>query len=545
MKTRFAKFNNLPELMSIFRLCADIQTADMLNLPVPKAVYKNISVKPSEIQSDMVFDLAERADAVRNRLVKPYEDNMLKITNDGRKLALDQRLMNPALPDFEGSKVNECIRNIYDIWENTAEKKSTQLVFCDLSTPSINTIKTDNEELAKMIIFQNIYDDIRRKLIEKGVPADEIAFIHDADNEKQKADLFAKVRTGKVRVLLGSTQKMGAGTNVQDRLIAIHNIDCPWRPSDLQQREGRVVRQGNENNEVYIFSYVTEGTFDAYLYQLVETKQKFIGQVMTSKTPMRSIEDVDEAALSYAEIKMLATGNPLIKEKMDLDKQVEDLKLLESSYYSERYILEDKVNKEYPQTISMCKSSIKALEIDIETAKKHLKSSADYFGGMVINDETYTEKKAAGEAIIRIMKTFRHSLQTLPVGSYRGFDMEMTLTAGLRADYVLSVKGAMTHKVILGYDALGNITRIDNCIEHFESDLNTVTNNLAETEKQLEIAKESLKEPFEQAEELAQKHARLNELDEILCLDSGDDGFIDEEPDENCAIKKQNRTIVR
>lgn len=284
---------------------------------------------------------------------------------------------------------------------------------------------------------------------------------------------------------------------------------------------------------MYIFSYVTEGTFDAYLYQLVETKQKFIGQVMTSKTPMRSIEDVDEAALSYAKIKMLATGNPLIKEKMDLDKQVDDLKLLESSYYSERYILEDKVNKAYPQTISMCKSSIKALEIDIETAKKHLKSSADYFGGMVINDETYTEKKAAGEAIIRIMKTFRHSLQTLPVGSYRGFDMEMTLTAGLRADYVLSVKGAMTHKVILGYDALGNITRIDNCIEHFESDLNTVTNNLAETEKQLEIAKESLKEPFEQAEELAQKQARLNELDEILCLDSGDEGFIDEEPDEN------------
>lgn len=396
---------------------------------------------------------------------------------------------------------------------------------------------------ARMLVFQNIYDDIRSKLIEKGVPFDEIAFIHDADNEKQKADLFAKVRTGKVRVLLGSTQKMGAGTNVQERLIAIHNIDCPWRPSDLQQREGRVVRQGNENDEVYIFSYVTEGTFDAYLYQLVETKQKFIGQVMTSKTPMRSIEDVDEAALSYAEIKMLATGNPLIKEKMDLDKQVDDLKLLENSYYAERYSLEDKVNKEYPQTISMCKSSVKALEIDIETAKKHLKSSADYFGGMVINDETYTEKKAAGEAIIRIMKTFRRSLQTLPVGSYRGFDMEMTLTAGLRTDYVLSVKGAMMHKVILGYDALGNITRIDNCIENFTKDLQTVTNNLAETEKQLEIAKESLKEPFEQAEELAQKQARLNELDEILCLDSTDDGFIDEEPDEN-EIKQPKREMA-
>lgn len=548
MKTRFAKFNNLPELMSIFRMCADIQTADMLKLPVPKAVYKNISVKPSEIQSEMVSDLADRADTVRNRLVKPYEDNMLKITNDGRKLALDQRLMNPALPDFEDSKVNACVKNIYDIWENTSDKKSAQLVFCDLSTPKNKTIEmevADGE--AKMLVFQNIYDDIRTKLIEKGVPPEEIAFIHDANNDKQKADLFAKVRSGAVRVLFGSTQKMGAGTNVQKRLIAIHNIDCPWRPSDLQQREGRVVRQGNENDEVYIFSYVTENTFDAYLYQLVENKQKFIGQVMTSKTPMRSIEDIDEVALSYAEIKMLATGNPLIKEKMDLDKQVEDLKLLESNYYSERYELEDKVVKEYPQKISMYKSQIKALEIDIETAKKHLKSSADYFGGMVINGETYTEKKAAGEAIIRIMKTFKHSLQTLPVGSYRGFEMEMTLTAGLRTDYILSIKGAMTHKVELGYDIYGNITRIDNCIDHFESDLNTVINNLAETQKQLAIAQKSLKEPFEQAEELAQKQERLNELNEILCLDSKDDiGFVDEEPDDvDCVIKKQNRTVVR
>lgn len=533
MKTRFARFNNLPELMSIFRMCADIQTADMLNLPVPKAVYKNVSVKPSEIQSEMVSDLADRADAVRAGVVKPYIDNMLKITNDGRKLALDQRLINPALPDFEGGKVNECIRNVYDIWEQTAEKKSTQLVFCDLSTPKNNTIEmevADGE--AKMIVFQNIYEDIRSKLIERGVPPEEIAFIHDANNDKQKAELFAKVRTGKVRVLLGSTQKMGAGTNVQNKLIAIHNIDCPWRPSDLEQRAGRIIRQGNENDEVYVYRYVTENTFDAYLYQLVETKQKFIGQVMTSKTPMRSIEDVDEAALSYAEIKMLATGNPLIKEKMDLDKQVDDLKLLERSYYSERYDLEDKVTKEYPQTISRCKSEIKALETDIETAKKSLKASADYFGGMVINDEPYTEKKAAGEALIRIMKTFKHSLQTLPVGKYRGFDMDMTLTAGLRADYVLLIRGAMTHKVILGYDALGNITRIDNCIENLTRDLQTVTHNLGETEKQFEIAKESLKEPFEQAEELAEKQERLNELNEILSLDSKDDGFVDETPDE-------------
>lgn len=532
MKTRFARFNNLPELMSIFRMCADIQTADMLNLPVPKAVYKNVSVKPSEIQSEMVSDLADRADAVRTGAVKPYIDNMLKITNDGRKLALDQRLIEPTLPDFEGGKVNECIRNIYDIWEQTAEKKSTQLVFCDLSTPKNNTIEMDVADgEAKMSVFQNIYEDIRSKLIERGVPPEEIAFIHDANNDKQKDELFAKVRTGKVRVLLGSTQKMGAGTNVQNKLIAIHNIDCPWRPSDLEQRAGRIVRQGNENDEVYVFRYVTENTFDAYLYQLVETKQKFIGQVMTSKTPMRSIEDVDEAALSYAEIKMLATGNPLIKEKMDLDKQVDDLKLLERSYYSERYDLEDKVTKEYPQTISRCKSEIKALEKDIETAKKSLKASADYFGGMVINDEHYTEKKAAGEALIRIMKTFKHSLQTLPVGNYRGFDMEMTLAAGMGVKFILSIKGAMTHKIEMGYDVYGNITRIDNCIDHFEGELIAVKNILSTTESQLEIAKESLKEPFEQAEELAQKQERLNELNEILSLDS-DDGFVDETPDE-------------
>lgn len=546
MKTRFARFNNLPELMSMFRMCADIQTADMLDLPVPKAVYKNVSVRPSEIQSEMVSDLADRADRVRNRLVKPYEDNMLKITNDGRKLALDQRLIEPTLPDFEGGKVNECIRNVYDIWEQTAEKKSTQLVFCDLSTPKNNTIETEVADgEAKMIVFQNIYEDIRSKLIERGVPPEEIAFIHDANNDKQKAELFAKVRTGKVRVLLGSTQKMGAGTNVQNKLIAIHNIDCPWRPSDLEQRAGRIIRQGNENDEVYVYRYVTENTFDAYLYQLVETKQKFIGQVMTSKTPMRSIEDVDEAALSYAEIKMLATGNPLIKEKMDLDKQVDDLKLLERSYYSERYDLEDKVTKEYPQTISRCKSEIKALETDSETAKKSLKASADYFGGMVINDDHYTEKKAAGEALIRIMHTFKHSLQTLPVGKYRGFDMEMTLAAGMGAKFILSIKGAMTHKVEMGYDVYGNITRIDNCIDHFEGELIAVKNILSSTENQLEIAKESLKEPFEQAEELAQKQERLNELNEILSLDSND-GFADEEPENvDCVIKKQNRTVVR
>lgn len=537
-KVRFARFNNLPELMSMFKECADIQTSDMLKLPVPNVEHHNISVKPSEFQVEMVEQLGERAEKIRAGDVKPYVDNMLNITNDGRKLALDQRLINPTLPDFEGSKVNECVRNVYDIWAENPDKKSTQLVFCDLSTPTTkgsvevtDTEVTDNEDIPET--FKNIYVDIRNKLIAKGVPAEEIAFIHEANNDKQKADLFAKVRAGKVRVLLGSTQKMGAGTNVQDKIIASHDIDCPWRPSDLEQRAGRTVRQGNENDTVHLYRYVTENTFDAYLYQLVETKQKFVGQVMTSKTPVRSIEDVDEAALSYAEIKMLATGNPHIKEKMDLDMQVQNLKMLQSNYYSERFDLEDKVTREYPQDIARYNSQIKALNVDIETASKTLKASADYFNGMDINGEHYTEKKAAGEAIIRIMKFFKNSSETLPVGSYRGFTMEMYISRGFRLEYILAIRGAMTHTINLGTDTLGNITRIDNCIDHLAGDLERAEKNLAETEKQLEMAKESLKEPFKQAEELAEKQERLDELNEILCLDSKDDGFIDEEPYES------------
>lgn len=537
-KVRFARFNNLPELMSMFKECADIQTSDMLKLPVPNVEHHNISVKPSEFQVKMVEQLGERAEKIRAGDVKPYVDNMLNITNDGRKLALDQRLINPTLPDFEGSKVNECVRNVYDIWAENSDKKSTQLVFCDLSTPTTKSSVevtdaevTDNEDMPET--FKNIYVDIRNKLIAKGIPAEEIAFIHEANNDKQKADLFAKVRAGKVRALLGSTQKMGAGTNVQDKIIASHDIDCPWRPSDLEQRAGRTVRQGNENDTVHLYRYVTENTFDAYLYQLVEAKQKFVGQVMTSKTPVRSIEDVDEAALSYAEIKMLATGNPHIKEKMDLDMQVQNLKMLKSNYYSERFDLEDKVTREYPQDIARYNSQIKALKVDIETANKTLKASADYFSGMDINGVHYTEKKAAGEAIIRIMKSFKNSSETLPVGSYRGFTMEMYISRGFRLEYILAIRGAMTHTINLGTDTLGNITRIDNCIDHLAGDFEKAEKNLAETEKQLEIAKESLKEPFEQAEELAEKQERLDELNEILCLDSKDDGFIDEEPYES------------
>lgn len=550
-KVRFARFNNLPELMSMFKECADIQTSDMLKLPVPNVEHHNISVKPSEFQVEMVEQLGERAEKIRAGDVKPYVDNMLNITNDGRKLALDQRLINPTLPDFEGSKVNECVRNVYDIWAENSDKKSTQLVFCDLSTPTTkgsvevtDTEVTDNEDIPET--FKNIYVDIRNKLIAKGVPAEEIAFIHEANNDKQKADLFAKVRAGKVRVLLGSTQKMGAGTNVQDKIIASHDIDCPWRPSDLEQRAGRTVRQGNENDTVHLYRYVTENTFDAYLYQLVETKQKFVGQVMTSKTPVRSIEDVDEAALSYAEIKMLATGNPHIKEKMDLDMQVQNLKMLQSNYYSERFDLEDKVTREYPQDIARYNSQIKALKVDIETASKTLKASADYFNGMDIKGEHYTEKKAAGEAIIRIMKSFKNSSETLPVGSYRGFTMEMYISRGFRLDYILAIRGAMTHTINLGTDALGNITRIDNCIDHLAGDLEKTEKNLAETEKQLEIAKESLKEPFSREEELQEKQARLNELNALLNVDKRDNEFCDEEPDES-EIKqpKREKMLIR
>lgn len=542
-KVRFARFNNLPELMAMFKECADIQTSDMLKLPVPKANYHNISVKPSEMQKEMVANLGERAEKIRAGTVKPYEDNMLNITNDGRKLALDQRLINPSLPDYEGSKVNACIGNIYDIWKDTAAQRSTQLVFCDLSTPTAKgTAQVENSE-EQADVFTNVYDDIRKKLIAKGIPAEEIAFVHSANNDRQKAELFAKVRSGKMRILLGSTQKMGAGTNVQDRLIASHDIDCPWRPSDLEQRAGRIIRQGNSNPEVHIYRYVTENTFDAYLYQLVETKQKFVGQVMTSKTPVRSIEDVDEAALSYAEIKMLATGNPHIKEKMDLDIQVQNLRMLQSNYYAERYALEDKVAMEFPRDITRYNAQIKALEKDIQTAAEHPKTIDDCFAGMVIGGVEYADKKKAGNAILQMMKSIKSKTETYPVGSYRGFNMEMYIALGLGATYILAVKGAMTHKVELGTDAFGNLTRIDNCIDHFEAELQKAKNDLAETEKQLEIAKESLKEPFPREGELQEKQARLNELNALLNVDKKDNEIIDEEPEDR-EIKVPKKEIM-
>ena len=451
-KTRFAKFYNLPELMAMFKEVADIKTADMLDLPVPQAHYHNIAVKPSEMQKEMVASLAERAEKVRGGNVDSSVDNMLKITNDGRKLALDQRMLNDMLPDFENSKINACVDNIYRIWEENADKKSAKLVFCDLSTP-----KNDGSF--------SVYNDIRKKLIERGIPESEVKFIHEADTDIKKKELFQKTRKGEVRVLLGSTQKMGAGTNVQDRLIALHDVDCPWRPSDLEQRSGRIIRQGNSNPDVDIYRYVTEQTFDAYLYQLVEGKQKFASQIMTSKSPVRSAEDIDETALSYAEIKMLATGNPYIKEKMDLDIQVQKLKLLKSNFLSEKYALEDKVIKYYPQRITALENRIEGLKQDVETAKQHPKPTDDRFVGMEVKGVFYSEKAEAGKAIIEACKKMS-SPEPIPLGKYRGFDTELLFNSTERT-YEVKLKGATSRNITLGDDAYGNITRLDNGIEKF------------------------------------------------------------------------------
>ncbi len=516
-KTRFARFYNLPELMSMFKEVADIQTADMLNLPVPKANYHNIAVKPSEVQKKMVESLSERAEKVRSGQVKSWDDNMLVITNDGRKLALDQRMIDPLLPDFEGSKVNACTDNIFQIWQDNADKKSAQLVFCDLSTPKADTF--------------SVYTDIRDKLIAKGIPESEIAFIHDAKTEVQKAEMFKRVRKGEIRVLLGSTQKMGAGTNVQDRLIALHDLDCPWRPSDLEQRSGRIIRQGNSNEEVEIFRYVTEQTFDAYLYQLVEGKQKFASQIMSSKSPVRSAEDIDETALSYAEIKMLATGNPYIKEKMDLDIQAQKLRLLKSNYLSERYSLEDKVLKEFPQKIAEYDERIAGLEKDIVTAKKNPKSIGDTFVGMVVNGVPYSEKADAGQAIIDVCKTLPDT-QIYPLGEYRGFKLSVHYEP-FSHQHRVTIKGTISHEGILGTDAIGNITRIDNVIDGLE-DMLTRTKALRDTtETQLANAKEQLEKPFAKDEELKQKEARLRELNALLNVDKRENEMVDEEPEQD------------
>jgi len=516
-KTRFAKFYNLPELMAMFKEVADIKTADMLELPVPEAHFHNVAVKPSEMQKEMVASLAERAEKVRGGGVDSSVDNMLKITNDGRKLALDQRMLNDMLPDFEGSKINACVDNIYRIWEETADKKSAQLVFCDLSTP-----KNDGTF--------SVYNDIRKKLIERGVPESEVRFIHEADTDVKKKELFQKTRKGEVRVLLGSTQKMGAGTNVQDRLIALHDVDCPWRPSDLEQRSGRIIRQGNSNPDVDIYRYVTEQTFDAYLYQLVEGKQKFASQIMTSKSPVRSAEDIDETALSYAEIKMLATGNPYIKEKMDLDIQVQKLKLLKSNFLSERYALEDKIIKYYPQRITALENRIEGLKQDVETAKQHPKPTDDRFVGMEVKGVFYSEKADAGKAIIEACKQM-NSPDPIPLGKYRGFETELLFNTAER-NYEVRLKGATSRNVPLGDDAHGNIIRLDNGIERFAESLSLAENDLENTKNQLETAKKEVQKPFIGEEELKTKLARLDELNILLNMDKRDNEIVGGEPDE-------------
>ena len=529
-KTRFAKFYNLPELMAMFKEIADIKTADMLNLPVPEAKYHNIAVKPSEMQKEMVASLAERAEQVRGGGVDSSVDNMLKITNDGRKLALDQRMLNDMLPDFEGSKINACVDNIYRIWKENADKKSAQLVFCDLSTP-----KNDGTF--------SVYNDIRKKLIERGIPESEVKFIHEADTDMKKKELFQKTRKGEVRVLLGSTQKMGAGTNVQDKLIALHDVDCPWRPSDLEQRSGRIVRQGNENPQVDIYRYVTEQTFDAYLYQLVEGKQKFASQIMTSKSPVRSAEDIDETALSYAEIKMLATGNPYIKEKMDLDIQVQKLKMLKSNFLSEKYGLEDKVIKFYPQQIAYLKSRVEGLTKDVETAKLHPKPIDEQPLGMMVSGVSYSEKAEAGQAIINACKSM-NSPDAIPLGEYRGFQMELYFDT-VQRNYVVKLKGETSRDVTLGDDAYGNIVRIDNGIERFEEALADMKNSLENTEKQFETAKQEIEKPFAKEEELRAKTARLDELNILLNMDKKENEIVGGEPDEGEMIEKKSRNFER
>lgn len=516
-KTRFAKFFNLPELISLFKESADIQTPDMLKLPVPEAEYENVVLKPSEYQKEMVQSLADRAEAVRDRRVDATVDNMLKITNDGRKLALDQRLINDMLPDEDNSKATTCVDKAFEIWEETKEQKSAQLIFCDLSTP-----KGDGTF--------NVYEDIRSKLIEKGVPPEEIAFIHDANTETRKAELFAKVRSGQVRFLLGSTAKMGAGTNVQDRLIALHHLDVPWRPSDIEQQEGRILRQGNMNDKVKIFRYVTEGTFDSYSWQLVENKQKFIGQIMTSKSPVRSCEDIDEAALSYAEVKALATGNPYIKEKMDLDIQVSKLKLLKANHTSQRYRLEDNIAKHYPMQITALKERLEGYRTDIQTYTAHKPVDKDVFS-MKIGNRTYTDKKEAGAALIDMCRSAKQPNMAVTIGEYQGFKMSVSFDSFF-SKFTVSLKGSLSHEVEIGADPLGNLQRLSNALEGMTGKMADVEQKLSNVEHQLETAKVEVTKPFAQEQELAEKLERLAELNALLNMDEKGDNALDMGDDE-------------
>ena len=530
-KTRFAKFYNLPELIALFKECADIQTPDMLNLPIPKAEYENVVLQPSEHQKEMVALLAERAEAVRDRRVEPHEDNMLKITNDGRKLALDQRLINPLLPDEEHSKVNALVQKAYEIWDRTKADKSAQLIFCDLSTPKIvgKTTAADGEKIVEAEVFDDVYHDIKRKLVNRGVPEEEIAFIHEANTELRKTELFGKVRSGQVRFLIGSTQKMGAGTNVQDRLVALHHLDVPWRPSDIEQQEGRILRQGNRNDTVSIFRYVTEGTFDSYSWQVIENKQKFISQIMTSKSPVRSCEDVDEAALTYAEVKALATGNPYIKEKMDLDIQVSRLKLMKANHTSQIYRLEDNIAKNYPKQIEILQERIRGFQTDMETVRKNLPADKDNFS-MKVGNRIFTDKKEAGTAILAMCQEMDSLQQTVEIGEYAGMRMKVTFDSFNRK-FVMSLKGELSHNFELGSDAFGNITRLHNVLAGMAGELSEAETKLNNVTHQLETAKMEVQKPFPAEEELKEKMERLAELDALLNMDEkGGTPVLENEP---------------
>lgn len=546
-KTRFAKFFNLPELMATFKQVADIQTADMLKLPVPKANFHTEVIQPSELQQEMVRGLAERAEAIRAGGVDPRVDNMLRITNDGRKLALDMRLINPLAADDPNGKVATCARNVIRIWEQTKEQRSAQLVFCDLSTPNKNTpieMQKNEEGIYEMIPnqFTDVYNDLKKKLMEAGVPEEEIAFIHDANTEARKKELFSKVRSGQVRILMGSTQKMGAGTNVQDRLIALHDLDCPWRPSDLAQRLGRIVRQGNLNPEVEIFRYVTEGTFDAYLYQLVENKQKFIAQIMTSKAPVRVADDVDETALSYSEIKALATGNPLIIEKCNLDMEVGKLNMLKASYLSQKYALEDMVLKKYPETITRLTERIAGYEQDLQLATAHRKPQ-EGFAGITILEQLYADKEAAGKAILDVCTKMTGS-DAVFLGQYRGFSLVLSYD-GPSNEYRMTMKGTLSHTAVLGADVFGNLTRMDNVIDGLSGKLEAVRAELADTQVQLENARTELAAPLAKEAELAEKTARLKELNILLNMDQKDKSLIDDVPDEDTPERSRSKGLER
>lgn len=533
-RTRFAKFFNLPELMTLFKEVADIKTSDQLHLPVPEAVYHNVVAQPTEIQQAMVQELSERAAKVHAGAVDASVDNMLRITTDGRKLGLDQRIINPDLPDDPSSKVNMCVDNIYRIWDEGQADKLTQLVFCDLSTPKTGAPAAKaaksvagNLDIPELHAVESqiditlepeftVYDDIREKLVARGIPREQIAFIHEANTEARKKELFAKVRSGQVRVLMGSTFKMGAGMNVQDRLVALHDLDAPWRPGDLEQRSGRIIRQGNRNKQVHIFRYVTEATFDAYLWQTLENKQKFISQIMTSKSPVRSCEDIDETALSYAEIKALCAGDERIKEKMDLDVDVARLKLMKANHQSQQYRLEDNILRHFPEQIEQNKGFIAGFQADMQTLAEH-PHPQDGFAGMTVRGDVLTDKENAGAALVDAMKEVK-GLEPVPIGSYRGFQMSLTLE-DFGKQYVLTLKGKMSHRVELGKDPRGNLIRIDNALAGMETRLARVQEKLDSLYAQMDTAKAELGKPFPQEQELKEKSARLAQLNIELNID--------------------------